>query len=445
MFEGLTARLNEVFKRLTGKGRLSEEDVAQACREIRLALLEADVHFKVVKDLVDGIRRRAVGQEVLQSLTPGQQVVKIVHEEMIRLLGSGEAALAFSPPGPTVFMLVGLQGGGKTTTAGKFAGYLKSKGHQPLLAATDVRRPAAIEQLKVVGSQVEVPVFDLGTGQDPVDVARGALARAKQDGLDLVILDTGGRLHVDEPLMDELRRMKAALQPAEILLVVDAMTGQDAVNAASQFDQALDLTGFILTKLDGDARGGAALSIRAVTGKPIKFAGIGERLDAIEVFHPERMASRILGMGDVLTLIEKAEATFSEEQAAALERKLRRAEFDLNDFMEQLQHLKRMGPLDQVLEMIPGMARLRGRMPMEVDPAALVKTQAIIQSMTPQERADPDLIDGRRRRRIAQGSGTSRQDVNALLAQFKQMKQMFRRATEMEKAGKKFRIELPIR
>jgi signal recognition particle subunit SRP54 len=245
--------------------------------------------------------------------------------------------------------------------------------------------------------------------------------------------------------MDELRRMKAALQPAEILLVVDAMTGQDAVNAASQFDQALDLTGFILTKLDGDARGGAALSIRAVTGKPIKFAGIGERLDAIEVFHPERMASRILGMGDVLTLIEKAEATFSEEQAAALERKLRRAEFDLNDFMEQLQHLKRMGPLDQVLEMIPGMARLRGRMPMEVDPAALVKTQAIIQSMTPQERADPDLIDGRRRRRIAQGSGTSRQDVNALLAQFKQMKQMFRRATEMEKAGKKFRIELPIR
>jgi len=443
MFEGLTARLNDVFKRLTGKGRLSEQDVAQACREIRLVLLEADVNFKVVKDFVGRVRERAVGQDVLQSLTPGQQVVKIVHEELIHLLGAGEADLTFAPEGPSVFMLVGLQGGGKTTTTAKLAGHLKAKGRRPLLAATDVYRPAAVEQLKVVGGQVEVPVFDLGTEQNPVDVARGAVARAQQEGCDLVLLDTAGRLHVDEDLMEELRRMKAALQPTEILLVVDAMTGQDAVNAASQFDEALELTGFILTKLDGDARGGAALSIRAVTGKAIKFAGVGERLEAIEPFHPERMASRILGMGDVLTLIEKAESAFTEEQAAEMERRLRRAEFDLNDFMAQLEHLKKMGPLDQVLDMIPGMSRLRGRMPTEVDPAALSKTQAIIQSMTPQERSDPGIIDGSRRRRIARGSGTSRQEVNQLLAQFKQMKQMFRRATEMEKAGKNFKINLP--
>ena len=443
MFDSLTDKLQKVFDRLTRKGRLSEQDVTDACREIRLALLEADVNFKVVKDFVERVRQRAVGQEVMQSLTPGQQVIKVVREEMTELLGGTEAGLRRAAQPPTVYMLVGLQGGGKTTTSAKLARTEKKAGRSPLLVATDVRRPAAIEQLRIVGGQVGVPVFDLGAREDPVNIARAAVAQACRAGLDPVILDTQGRLHVDQELMGELRRMQDEVSPTETLLVLDAMTGQDAVRMAQEFDAALALTGFILTKLDGDARGGAAVSIRAVTGKPIKLVGVGEKLDALEPFYPDRMVSRILGMGDVLTLIERAEAAVDEQQAAALERKLRTRTFDLNDFMQQFEQITKMGPLDQLLDMIPGLRQARLPQNLEVDPARLKQVRAIMQSMTPQERANPEIIKGSRRRRIALGSGTSPHAVNQLLSQFKQFKETFHRMAEMESHGRMPSIKLP--
>ena len=434
MFEGLTAKLQNVLRNLRGKGRLSEQDVSAACREIRLALLEADVNFRVVKDLVNHISEKAVGREVMESLTPGQQVVKIVYDELTALLGDTAAELDLSGETPVIIM-AGLQGGGKTTTAGKLAARLKKAGRRPLLVATDLRRAAAVEQLRVIGEQAGVPVFE-GSADNALSIARAAVEHARRNGLSPVIIDTAGRTHVDQELMGELVNVKKALQPREVLLVLDAMTGQDAVNVASEFDRAVGVSGVVLTKLDGDARGGAALSVRAVTGKPIKFAGVGEKLDALEVFHPDRMASRILGMGDVLTLVEQAEAAFGEREAEELERRLREKRFDLNDFMRELQRLSKMGSLDQLLGMIPGIQGLRQQVPLEVDPKRFKQMAAIVQSMTAREREEPDVIDGSRRRRIARGSGTSRQDVNTLLKQFRQMRQMLVQFADGEKSGR---------
>lgn len=434
MFDSLSGKLQGILRGLRGRGRLSEEDVAAACREIRLALLEADVNFRVVRDFVARVQEQAVGEDVIASLTPGQQVVKIVHEELTRLLGAEASDLELSAQ-PSVVLMVGLQGGGKTTTAGKLARRLAAEGEHPLLAATDLRRPAAVEQLRVVGEQVNVPVFR-GDGKDAVGVARAAVERAKSEGLGPVIIDTAGRTHIDEELMAELSGMKDKVRPQEVLLVLDAMTGQDAVNVASEFDEAIGITGVVLTKLDGDARGGAALSVREVTGKPIKLAGVGEKLDALEVFHPDRMASRILGMGDVQTLIEQAESAFDEKEAADLERRLRERRFDLNDFMREMERLGKMGSLDHLLAMIPGVQALRQQIPMEIDPKRLRHMTAIMQSMSPDERANPDMIDGSRRRRIARGSGRTRQEVNFLLKQFKQMRSMLGQFADAEAKGR---------
>ena len=421
-FEGLTEKLSATFKRLRGKGRLSESDVKEAMREIRLALLEADVSFKVVKEFVAKVTERAVGSDVLESLTPAQMIVKIVNEELTALMGGGETKLTISSSPPTVVMLVGLNGAGKTTNGAKLAGFMKKQGKRPLLVACDTFRPAAIHQLEVVGGQLDVPVFQMGQ-IDPVDIAKAGIEHAKRHGNDIVFLDTAGRLHVDEELMDQLKVMKAAVNPTEILLIVDAMIGQDAVNAAKAFDDALDISGVMLTKLDGDARGGAALSIKAVTGKPIKFAGIGEKLDQIEVFHPDRMASRILGMGDVLSLIEKAEASFDAKKAAELEQKLRKNKFTLADFYDQLVQIKSMGSLSDIMGMLPGMSG-KGMDNLTVDEKALAKTEAIILSMTPQERENPSILGSSRKKRIAAGSGTQVVDVNRLLKQFEMMQQM---------------------
>jgi signal recognition particle subunit SRP54 len=421
-FEGLTEKLSATFKRLRGKGRLTESDVKEAMREIRLALLEADVSYKVVKEFVAKVTQRAVGTDVLESLTPAQMIVKIVNEELTALMGGGETKLTISSSPPTVVMLVGLNGAGKTTNGAKLAGLMKRQGKRPLLVACDTFRPAAIHQLEVVGGQLEVPVFQMGQ-IDPVDIAKAGIAHAKAHGNDIVFLDTAGRLHVDQELMEQLKVMKAAVDPTETLLIVDAMIGQDAVNAAQAFDEALDITGVMLTKLDGDARGGAALSIRAVTGKPIKFAGVGEKLDQIEVFHPDRMASRILGMGDVLSLIEKAEASFDAKKAAELEQKLRKNKFTLADFYDQLVQIKGMGSLTDIMGMLPGMnaKALDGA---NLDEKALSRTEAIIQSMTPQERENPSILGSSRKKRIAAGSGTQVVDVNRLLKQFEMMQQM---------------------
>ena len=422
-FEGLSEKLSAAFRRLRGKGRLTENDVREAMREVRLALLEADVSYKVVKDFVASVTERCVGTDVLESLTPAQQVVKIVNEELTALMGGSNAKLAFANNGPTVVMMVGLQGSGKTTTTAKFDGLMRRQfGKRPLLAACDVYRPAAIEQLKVVGGQLELPVFEEGQG-DPVAIAEHALRHARDHGNDLVFLDTAGRLHVDEALMDELKRMKAAVRPNEILLVVDAMTGQDAVNAAAAFDEALGIDGVILTKLDGDARGGAALSIRAVTGKPIKFVGTGEKLDMLEPFHPDRMAGRILGMGDMLSFIEKAEAAYDEKQAKKLEEKLKKNRFTLTDFYDQMQQLKGMGDLSQLAGMMPGNLgrQLQGA---SIDEKAMGRTEAIILSMTPLERENPQILNASRKKRIAAGCGMDVVDVNRLLKQFEGMQQM---------------------
>jgi signal recognition particle subunit SRP54 len=434
-FEGLTEKLNATFKRLRGKGRLSENDVREAMREVRLALLEADVSYKVVKDFVAKVTERAVGADVLDSLTPAQQVIKIVNEEMTALMGGAAAKISMASQPPTVVMLVGLQGAGKTTNGAKLAGLMKRQySHRPLLVACDVYRPAAIEQLQVVGSQLELPVFEMGQG-DPVKIAQEAIRHAKDHGSDMVFLDTAGRLHVDEDLMDELKRMKAAVHPNEILLVVDAMTGQDAVNAASAFDEALGIDGVVLSKLDGDARGGAALSIRASTGKPIKFVGTGEKLDMIEPFHPDRMASRILGMGDMLTLIEKAQENYDEKQAAKLEEKLRKNRFTLQDYYEQLQQLRGMGDLSQLAGMMPGGIgrQLEGA---TIDEKAMAHTEAIILSMTPLERENPQILNASRKKRIAAGCGLQVVDVNRLLKQFDMMQQLTKQFSKGGRMGK---------
>lgn len=435
MFEGLQARLGEIFRRLSGRGYLTPDDVDAVLREVRLALLEADVHFTVARDFVARVREAAVGQEIWKSLSPAQQVIKIVHEELTRLLGGSYRELRFAPKPPTVLMLVGLHGTGKTTTAAKLAYHLKHRGRHPLLVATDLRRPAAVAQLEVVGAQAEVPTFTLPGATDPLAVAGAALAQAARGGVDVVIIDSAGRLHLDDDLMAELAAMRAAVQPTEVLLVLDAMTGQDAVTMAEQFTAKVGVDGLILTKLDGDARGGAALSVVAATGRPILFAGTGERVAALEPFHPDRMAARILGMGDVLTLIEKAQATMSDEAAAALERKLRRGEWTLTDFVEQLRQLRRMGPLDQLLEMIPGLGRLRGSA--EVDERQLARVEAMINSMTPQERRTPGIINAGRRRRIALGAGVTVPDVNRLLKQFEEAKQLVRQVEGMGKRAKR--------
>ncbi len=437
VFENLAGKLQETFRRLRGKGKLTENDVKKAMREIKMALLEADVNFKVVKEFVSRVTERAVGQEVTRSLTPGQQVVKIVNEELTRLMGSSQARIELSSKPPTVLMLVGLQGSGKTTTAGKLALYLRKQGRNPLLVAADVYRPAAIKQLRVVGEQVDIPVFSLGDKANPVDIVRAAKQSALKQARDVVIVDTAGRLHINEELMRELEKMKAEVQPQEILLVVDAMTGQDAVQVAESFNRRLGIDGVILTKLDGDTRGGAALSVKAVTGCPIKFVGTGEKMDALEVFYPERMSSRILGMGDVLTLIEKAQASFDAERARELERKLRSQEFTLDDFLEQLKQVRQMGPLDEILGMLPGFGQLKKLKGLQVDEKQLVHTEAIINSMTREERRNPSIIDGSRRKRIARGSGTRVQDVNRLLKQFLQTKKIMRQLTAYQKGGRK--------
>ena len=441
-FEGLAEKLQNAFKKLRGKGKLSEQDVKTALKEIRMALLEADVNYKVVKDFVKKIEERAVGHEVMESLTPAQQVIKIVNEELTGLMGGQKSDPVFAAKPPTVIMMVGLQGAGKTTQSGKLARLLKEKGKKPLLVAGDIYRPAAIKQLQVLGERLDVPVFSMGDQNSPVDIAKAAISHANSAGNDVVIIDTAGRLHIDEAMMDELKAIKANIKPHEILLVVDAMTGQDAVNVAQNFDEALGIDGVILTKLDGDARGGAALSIKAVTGKPIKFVGMGEKLDALEPFHPDRMASRILGMGDVLTLIEKAEANMNARKAMELEEKLRKNEFTLDDFLEQMEQVRNMGPLDQILGMIPGLSNA-GLKNLQVDEKQLDRIQAIIYSMTPEERRNPDIINGSRRRRISAGSGTSIQDVNRLLKQFKQTKKMMRQLSGMTGKGK-FKGRIPF-
>ena len=430
-FESLSDKLNNVFKKLRGKGRLSQADVKEAMREVRLALLEADVSYKVVKDFVKTVSEKAVGAEVLESLSPAQAVIRIVNQELTALMGGQAAKLNYSSKTPSVVMLVGLQGAGKTTNGAKLAALVKKQQNKrPLLAACDVYRPAAIKQLETVGAQLGLPVFQMGQS-DPVDIAKAAVEHARRHGNDLVFLDTAGRLHVDEALMDELKNIKAAVEPAEILLVVDAMTGQDAVNAAAAFDEALGIDGVMLTKLDGDARGGAALSVRAVTGKPIKFAGIGEKLDAIEVFHPDRMASRILGMGDVLTLIEKAEQAVDQKKAAELAEKMMKNRFTLADYLEQMESLKNMGSMEDILDMLPGadMKQLKGA---KIDEKAMDRTKAIILSMTPQERNNPSLLNASRKRRIAAGSGTSVVEINRLLKGFDAMGTMMK---QMSGAG----------
>ncbi len=430
-FENLTQKLSDVFQRLRGKGRLSEADVKEAMKEIKMALLEADVNFKVVKSFVASVTERAVGADVMESLTPAQMIVKIVNEELTSLMGGGDSKLSVSPAPPTVVMLVGLQGAGKTTNGAKLAGLMKKQGKRPLLAACDIYRPAAIQQLEVVGSQLGLPVFQMGQS-DPVEIAQAAVEHAKRHGNDIVFLDTAGRLHVDEALMNELRAVKAAVQPTEILLVVDAMIGQDAVTAAKAFDDALDLDGVMLTKLDGDARGGAALSIRAVTGKPIKFAGTGEKLDQIEVFHPDRMASRILGMGDVLSLIEKAEQNLDAKKAAEQLERLRKNRFTLTDFYDQLIQLKSMGSMEEIMSMLPGMGGKK--LDLSMDAGGFAKIEAIIQSMTPEERDNPALLNSSRKKRIAAGSGTQVVDVNRLLKQFDMIQQLTRQFSNPKKS-----------
>ena len=430
-FESLTDKLSNVFKRLRGKGRLTEADAKEAMKEIKMALLEADVNFKVVKNFVAQVTERAVGQDVMESLTPAQMIVKIVNEELTSLMGGGDSKLSISPAPPTVVMLVGLQGAGKTTNGAKLAGLMKKQGKRPLLCACDVYRPAAIRQLEVVGGQLDIPVFQMGQ-IDPVDIARAAVEHARRHGNDMVFLDTAGRLHVDEALMDELKRIKEAVSPTEILLVVDAMIGQDAVTAAKAFDDALDIDGVMLTKLDGDARGGAALSIRAVTGKPIKFAGTGEKLDAVEVFHPDRMAGRILGMGDVLSLIEKAEQNLDEKKAAEQMERLRKNKFTLSDFYDQLIQLKSMGSLEDIAGMIPGMGGKK--LDLSADEGNLKRIEAIIQSMTPYERENPNVLNSSRKKRIAAGSGVQVVDVNRLLKQFDMIQQLTRQFANPRKS-----------
>ncbi|WP_427126143.1 signal recognition particle protein [Priestia megaterium] len=443
-FEGLADRLQSTLQKLKGKGKVNEADVKEMMREVRLALLEADVNFKVVKDFVKRVSERAVGQDVLKSLTPGQQVIKVVQEELTALMGGEQSKIAVAPKAPTVIMMVGLQGAGKTTTTGKLANLLRKKyNRNPLLVAADIYRPAAIKQLETLGKQLSISVFSLGDQVSPVEIAKQAIAHAKEEHHDYVLIDTAGRLHVDENLMEELEQIKELSNPDEIFLVVDAMTGQDAVNVADSFNKQLGLTGVVLTKLDGDTRGGAALSIRAVTDTPIKFVGLGEKMDAIEAFHPERMASRILGMGDVLTLIEKAQANVDAEKAKELEAKLRTQSFTFDDFLDQLAQVRQMGPLDELIGMLPGANKVKGLKNLQVDEKQINHVEAIIRSMTKAEKTNPEIINASRRKRIAKGSGRSVQEVNRLLKQFEDMKKMMKQMTNMSK-GKKKGMKLPF-
>ena len=436
MFDGLIEKLNNAFKRLRSKGKLTPDDVKVGMREIKMALLEADVNYKVVRDFIKTVSERAVGTEVLESLLPGQQVVKIVHEEMISLMGGSQSKLTISPKPPTVVMMVGLQGAGKTTHAAKLANMYKKQGKRPMMVACDIYRPAAIRQLEVLGEQLDIPVFSMGTGTSPVKIARAGLKEAEKRGCDMVFIDTAGRLHIDEALMEELKKIKAEVDPTEFLLTIDAMIGQDSVNVAESFNDLLDITGVILTKLDGDTRGGAALSVRHVTGKPIKFIGVGEKMDAIEPFHPDRMASRILGMGDVLTLIDKATEAFDEAEAEKIAKKARTADLTLEDFLDQMQSMKKMGGIKSMLSMLPGMS---GK-DIDVDENAMKKPEAIIRSMTPKERRNPSVLNASRRKRIAAGSGTTVQDVNQLIRQFEQAKDMMKRMTSQMKGGRAQRM-----
>ncbi|MBD1224455.1 signal recognition particle protein [Virgibacillus halodenitrificans] len=444
-FEGLADRLQSTIKKITGKGKVSEQDVKEMTREVRLALLEADVNFKVVKDLIKRIKERAIGQEVMESLTPGQQVIKVVQDELRELMGGEQSKIAVADRSPTVIMMVGLQGAGKTTTSGKLANLLRKKHNRsPLLVACDVYRPAAINQLETLGEQLDMPVFSMGTDANPVDIAKQSIEKAKEEHRDYVIIDTAGRLHVDNDLMDELQQIKSTVKPDEIFLVVDAMTGQDAVNVAESFNDQLDISGVVLTKLDGDTRGGAALSIKAVTDKPIKFAGMGEKLDQLEAFHPDRMASRILGMGDVLSLIEKAQTNVDEKQAKELEEKMRTMSFTFDDFLEQMGQVKNMGPLDELMSMIPGANKMKGLKNAQIDEKQLSHVEAIIQSMTKKERKDPSVMNASRKKRIAKGSGTSVSQVNRLLKQFEEMKKMMKQMTNMQKGKKGKGLNFPF-
>ena len=427
MFERLSDKLDAAFKKLKGRGKLTDKNIDEGLKEIRMALLEADVHYRVAKRFIADVKKRALGQEVLTSLTPGQQVIKIVNEELTELMGSHQEELNLSGPSPVSLMLVGLQGSGKTTTAGKLAVFLRNKGRKPYLVPADVYRPAAIDQLKKLGDQLNVPVFSASTDMDPVQIGRDAKTAAHQSGCDTLLLDTAGRLHIDQDLMDELVRINEAVKPADILLVADAMTGQDAVNIAQSFNEALDIGGVILTKMDGDARGGAALSIKEITGKPIKFIGVGEKLNALEPFHPDRLASSILGMGDVLTLIEKAQDVVDEKKAVELEKKLRKNQFTLEDFRDQMLQVRKMGSLGDIMKMIPGMGKLKQMKNMDLDETELVRIEAIINSMTPLERRRHGIINGSRRRRIAKGSGTRVQDVNRLLKDYTQLLKMLKK------------------
>ncbi|MBC1481415.1 signal recognition particle protein [Listeria seeligeri] len=429
-FEGLAGRLQETMNKIRGKGKVNEADVKEMMREVRLALLEADVNFKVVKQFIKTVSERAVGADVMKSLTPGQQVIKIVQEELTNLMGGEESKIGTADRPPTVIMMVGLQGAGKTTTSGKLANLLRKKyNRKPLLVAADIYRPAAIKQLETLGKQLDMPVFSLGDQVSPVEIAKQAIEKAKEDHLDYVIIDTAGRLHIDETLMDELKQVKEIASPTEILLVVDSMTGQDAVNVAESFNKQLEITGVVLTKLDGDTRGGAALSIRSVTGKPIKFVATGEKMEAIETFHPDRMASRILGMGDVLSLIEKAQTDVDTEKMKAMEQKMKDNSMTLDDFLDQLQQVKQMGPLDELLKMMPGAGKMKGLDNMQVDDKQLGHIEAIIKSMTKNEKDNPDIINASRRKRIARGSGRPIQEINRLLKQFNEMKKMMKQMT----------------
>ncbi|MBQ0139264.1 MAG: signal recognition particle protein [Kurthia sp.] len=437
-FEGLSERLQNTIQKIKGKGKINEQDVKEMMREVRFALIEADVNLKVVKQFVKTVSERAVGQDVMKSLTPGQQVIKIVQDELTNLMGGEQSPIKFAPKPPTVIMMVGLQGAGKTTTTGKLANVLRKKyNKKPLLVAADIYRPAAVKQLETLGKQLDIPVFQKGTDVSPVEIAREAIAYAKEQHLDVVLIDTAGRLHIDEALMQELKDIRAIKEPDEIFLVVDAMTGQDAVNVANNFNEAVGITGVVLTKLDGDTRGGAALSIRAATQKPIKFVGMGEKMDALEPFHPKRMASRILGMGDVLSLIEKAQAEVDEDKAKELQEKFKTQTFTFDDFLEQMSQVKKMGPLEDILKMIPGVNKMKGLDNINFDDKQIDHIEAIIQSMTTAEKTNPEIINAGRRKRIAKGSGCSVQEVNRLIKQFDDMKKMMKQMTGMSPKGKK--------
>ena len=443
-FESLSSKLQEVFKQLRSKGKLTENDVKTAMREVKIALLEADVNFKIVKQFIKKVTERAVGTEVLEGLNPGQQVIKIVNEELIDLMGTTQSKLTFANRPPTIYMMVGLQGAGKTTSSGKLAGLLRKQGKNPLLVACDVYRPAAIKQLQVVGKTYNIPVFEMGDKISPVEISKKAVEYAAEQKYDVILIDTAGRLHINEELMEELKNIKTAVHPQEILLVVDAMTGQDAVTVAESFDGQLGVDGIILTKLDGDARGGAALSVRSVTSKPIKYIGMGEKMEDLEPFHPDIMASRILGMGDVLSLIEKAQQSFDEKQAMELQKKMRENDFTLDDFLEQMQQVKKMGPIKDLIGMIPGMNQLNMDALNNVDPAKeMSRTEAIIQSMTKEERANPSILNGPRKKRIANGCGRSIADVNRLVKQFEELKKLMKQMSDMQK-GKRGKMKFPF-